>query len=106
MLHELRELHLAQEAYTNAIDEGDLEVADLYRKNLARVVDEVHTAFGEPTNRQALALARLIRQRPDAHVAIRQRPFDLPEGYWLVSFTSYPQDEFQCGIAPNGDVSS
>lgn len=58
------------------------------------------------TNEQALALARLIEQRTPREVTIEYAPFELPDGYLLVSLASYRMPLFTCGIAPNGDVSS
>ncbi len=55
------------------------------------------------TDEQALALARLLRQRPGSNVNIVRKPFDLPAGYLLVSFVV---GGFTCGIAPDGSVSS
>jgi|GEM_PF-6106272 hypothetical protein len=55
------------------------------------------------TGEQALALARLMRDRPDSNVSILRAPFDLPDGYLLVMFAV---GGFTCGIAPDGRVSS
>ena len=55
------------------------------------------------TGEQALALAHLMRDRPNSNVSIVRAPFDLPERYLLVTFAA---GGFTCGIAPNGDVSS
>ena len=55
------------------------------------------------TDDQALALARLMRQRPGSNVSIVREPFDLPDGYMLVTFAA---GGFTCGIAPDGSVSS
>ena len=55
------------------------------------------------TDEQAVALARLMRQRPHSNVSIVREPFDLPAGYMLVIFVV---GGFTCGIAPDGSVSS
>lgn len=55
------------------------------------------------TGEQALALARLMRARPNSNVSIVREPFDLPVGYMLVTFVV---GGFTCGIAPDGTVSS
>jgi hypothetical protein len=55
------------------------------------------------TDEQALALARLMRQRRDSNVNIVREPFDLPAGYVLLTFVV---GGFTCGIAPDGSVSS
>jgi hypothetical protein len=54
------------------------------------------------TDRQALALARLMRTRA-SHVTLMPNPFDLPTGYVMVVFAV---DGFTCGISQDGDVSS
>ncbi len=55
------------------------------------------------TDEQALALARLMRERTDSNVNVVREPFDLPAGYLLVVFVV---GGFTCGIAPDGRVSS
>jgi hypothetical protein len=67
------------------------------------LADLVDTLLSEPTNVQALALARLMRDRPGAQVVVHRDVFDLPNGYWLAVIGL---DGFQCGIAPDGSVSS
>lgn len=95
----LRDLHHALETYEQALVHTNDEYGAL--EALSSLVREL---LNERTNVQALALARLMRDRPNVAVTITRRPFDLPEGYWLVVFDSDPR--FECGIAPNGDVSS
>lgn len=58
------------------------------------------------TDEQGLALARLMRDRYDAAVAIHRFPFDLPRGYVEVVFSYRDRSAFSCGIAPDGSVSS
>jgi hypothetical protein len=57
------------------------------------------------TDEQALALARLMRERSNSNsnVNVVREPFDLPAGYLLVTFMV---GGFTCGIAPDGSVSS
>jgi hypothetical protein len=55
------------------------------------------------SDQQALALARLMRERTGSNVSIVREPFDLPAGYLLVTFLV---GGFTCGIAPDGSVSS
>jgi hypothetical protein len=55
------------------------------------------------TDEQALALARLARDR-EANFSVHRAPFDLPTGYIMVVFSDRTQ--FTCGIAPDGSVSS
>lgn len=54
------------------------------------------------TDEQVRALRRVMNDRQSSDATVSHKPFDLPEGYILVLFA----DGFQCGIAPNGDVSS
>lgn len=103
MLYELRS---AIKAYRDAPHEGRDERARDAAERAAKIAGEL---LSEPTNVQALALARLLRDRPE-HVA-RVYPygrFDLPDGYWLVIFDHRERGahDFECGIAPNGRVSS
>ena len=60
------------------------------------------------TDEQGLALARLMRDRPGGLVSIRRKPFALLEGYVEVSFYGgfSSTGGFECGIAPDGRVSS
>jgi hypothetical protein len=60
------------------------------------------------TDRQGIALARLLRDRPNAgRCTIYAKPFELPDGYIRVEIPTYHENVyFECGIAPNGDVSS
>jgi hypothetical protein len=44
-----------------------------------------------------------MRDRPNRQVVVHQEVFDLPSGYWLAVIGT---DGFQCGIAPDGSVSS
>lgn len=119
MLYELKELATRVEdldataARVSAAKEqgdGELRRAELedeslaYRAALLDAARDVRDAAQEPTNVQGLALSRLMRDRPNVAVTITRRPFDLPEGYWLVVFDSDPR--FECGIAPDGSVSS
>lgn len=67
------------------------------------LANSLRELLAKPLNMQALALARLMRDRAGQHVQIHDKPFDLPDGYWLVVFD---HGSFECGIAPNGDVSS
>lgn len=92
MLTELREpLHAAVESF----EEGSLERDAIER--IANILDE-------PTSVQGLALASLMRDRPHSGgCSINTEPFDLPNGWWLVTFTL---SGFTCGIAPDGSVSS
>lgn len=76
---------------------------DAVAERLREVLDELRS---EPTNVQALALARLMRDRPDSVVTVNPNPFDLPEGYWQAWFPATPSEGFMCGIAPDGSVSS
>lgn len=55
------------------------------------------------TDEQALALARLMRERTDSNLHVVRGPFDLPPGYLLVTFVV---GGFTCGIAPDDRVSS
>jgi len=55
------------------------------------------------TDEQALALARLMRGRPDSNVTVARESMGLPAGYLLVVFVV---GGFTCGIAPDGAVSS
>lgn len=58
------------------------------------------------TNAQGVALAQRITDRT-VRVEISTRPFDLPNGYLLVNvYDAASQRPFQCGIAPDGSVSS
>jgi hypothetical protein len=52
-------------------------------------------------NPQANALLRVLRDRPDQSATV-SRGFALPSGYLLVTFN----EGFECGIAPDGSVSS
>lgn len=49
---------------------------------------------------QGIELARRMKRGTWATVAVH--PFDLPANYWQVRFS----DGFECGIAPDGSVSS
>lgn len=75
---------------------------DAVRDMLTGAVEELDAILSEPTNLQGLALAGLLRNRTRGNCNIYRNAFDLPEGYWFVRFA----DGFECGIAPNGDVSS
>jgi len=55
------------------------------------------------TDKQAVALARLMSGRPHSNVSIIREPLDLPTGYILVTFVV---GGFTCGISPDGSVSS
>lgn len=88
----------AYDEYERAAEPGDDTSASYH---LAEAVREL---LNEPTNVQALALARLMRDRPAAaQVVVHRDVFDLPNGYWLAIIGL---DGFQCGIAPDGSVSS
>lgn len=67
-------------------------------------VEELVIELDLATNRQGLALARLLRDRPEQVATVSRGAtfLGLPEGYWLVTFN----DGFECGIAPDGAVSS
>lgn len=54
----------------------------------------------EAPNAQANALLRVMAARKS--MATVREAFDLPDGYWFVQFA----DGFECGIAPDGSVSS
>lgn len=61
-----------------------------------------------PTPAQGIALARVMRDFHSNGARVTAKTFDLPEGYLAVTLYD-PQDrgpDFECGIAPNGDVSS
>lgn len=89
------------------------QALDTYELALARSDDEydalmviakaARELLADPTNVQALALARLMRDREPSAVHITPRPFDLPEGFVAVTFLA---SGFECGIAPTGEVSS
>lgn len=107
MLNELRHAH---RRFTEAREDEIVKVDTIpampdMREDTANELAKVTGALlDEPTNVQALALARLMRDRPHSGgCSINTEPFDLPNGYWLVVFTL---SGFTCGIAPNGDVSS
>jgi hypothetical protein len=74
-----------------------------HAETAARLAGVVRDLLAEPTNVQALALAKLMRDYPNRQVVIHQEVFDLPSGYWLAILGT---DGFQCGIAPDGSVSS
>lgn len=74
-----------------------------YGRLLADATGTLLDELAQPTNRQALALARLMRDRPGAQVVVHQNVFDLPDDFWLAVIGL---DGFQCGIAPDGSVSS
>lgn len=104
----------AVEAFENARRHGtfseedgervhDAEALADYGALLASVVRDLLDELAQPTNLQALALARLMRDRPGAQVVVHRDVFDLPNGYWLAVIGL---DGFQCGIAPDGSVSS
>lgn len=77
------------------------DIADL--GTALEAVETVAIELDYTTSVQALALASLVRQRAEESVVMRTRPFDLPDGYWLVTFEP---SGFTCGIAPDGSVSS
>jgi hypothetical protein len=98
-LTELRHVALSVRSIAAALEE-DVDpsaVAELAHE----VANTLEQVLEEPTNVQALALARLLRDRPGKSANVTPN-FDLPAGYWFVTFN----DGFECGIAPNGDVSS
>jgi hypothetical protein len=92
MLNELRQ---RVEDY-DATPDGD----DSERVALVALAECLRAGLDDPAVVQALALAP--RMRTTRHVTIAVGPFDLPSGYWLARF----DDGFECGIAPDGAVSS
>lgn len=73
---------------------------------LVLALDEWRTGGGfDPYggDAQSTALARLMRDRPEQNVSIMRKPFDLPDGYVMVTFAP---SGFTCGIAPDGSVHS
>lgn len=82
------------------VPDAHLEVLVDASTGLAKSVREL---LSNPENVQALALARLMRDRPGGDVQIEPHDFSLPDGYWSVTFNA---GAWVCGIAPNGDVSS
>lgn len=58
----------------------------------------------EPNVDQALALLKRVQTNGFSHV--QNTPFDLPDGYVLVAEVSGSKRGFECGIAPDGRVSS
>jgi ABC-type protease/lipase transport system fused ATPase/permease subunit len=103
-LNGLRDV-LAQwdEAHADVDSRGFTEDEELLAGTGEQLANALREMLDEPTTVQALALARLMRDRPNAQVVVHQGVFDLPQGYWLAIIGT---DGFQCGIAPNGDVSS
>lgn len=103
-LHGLRDV-LAQwdRAHADVDSRGFTEDEELLAGTGEEVANALRELLSDEVTVQALALARLLRDRPGSHAEIRQGAFDLPNGYWHVTFLP---SAFVCGIAPNGDVSS
>lgn len=87
----------------NTLDEASHDDESAIMGETAQALASIVRELLEPTNVQALALARLMRDRPGAQVVVHRDVFDLPNGYWLAIIGL---DGFQCGIAPDGSVSS
>jgi hypothetical protein len=69
----------------------------------AVAVEQLYARRDESLNAQGLALARLMAGRRGERVNIlTNATFTLPEGWWLATF----ECGFECGIAPDGSVSS
>jgi hypothetical protein len=86
---------LQDEAYTLS------EWADAIRELYARL----DVGDGLVTNAQGVAIARLMRGRLDETATVSRplaRTAGLPENWLLVTFSA----GFECGIAPDGSVSS
>lgn len=92
---ETNDSFLRDEAYTLS------EWADAVEQLYARL------DAGEPyTNAQGVALARRITERTQ-RVEVYPRPFDLPDGSLRVLIhDAGAQRAFECGIEPDGSVSS
>lgn len=62
------------------------------------------------TDEQALTLARLVRDFNAERVALALQPFDLPDGYVMLTITPRGKpvqtQEIVFGIAPDGVASS
>ena len=92
MLNELRQ---RLDDYDTTRDNGYSE-----HQALVALAESVREGLADPAVVQSLALAP--RMRNTRQVTIAVGPFDLPSGYWLARF----DDGFECGIAPDGAVSS
>lgn len=69
----------------------------------ADAIEQLYARRDESLNAQGLALARLMAGRRGERVTvITNATFTLAEGWWLVTF----ECGFECGIAPDGSVSS
>lgn len=92
--HETNDSFLQDEAYT--LSEWADAIDQLYIRS---------DAGGLITNAQGAAIARLMRGRLDETVTVSRtlaQVVGLPENWLLVTFSA----GFECGIAPNGGVSS
>lgn len=94
-IHEMRQ---ALDTYELAVARSDDEYDALMV--IAKAAREL---LGEPTNVQMLAVARLMRDREPSAVHITPNPFDLPEGWIAATFLA---GGWECGISPEGEVSS
>jgi hypothetical protein len=86
------------------------------RDALDYFVAELNTALGiaaataaeapPMSDAQGVALAGIARRFNANAVRVAMRPFDLPEGYLLVTLTPGSGGDFVCGISPTGEISS
>lgn len=97
------ELHRAAQLIADALMDQEDKYGD---DELFQAVDTLRAALPvDQPSEQALALARLIANRPNEGALVRPQPDDAftLAGYWLVTFKP---SGFECGIDRDGRVSS
>lgn len=111
MLNELRHAMRMYADATNVEFQGD--DPEYNRRAIGAATEEVvrvvRELLEEPTNVQALALARLMRSRRRGTATLGlSLAHHSPDAFVLANYWTavFADDGFECGIAPDGSVSS